>query len=69
MKRSESNALFAAELLRSLGIQLKNAARDLRSIRARINRTNEAIRESQEAIARTDALIQTGGLSTTESHH
>ena len=73
MKPGESKpagALFVADaLLRSLGVQLKDASRDLQTTREKIRKTKETIQETREAIARTDALIQTDGLLPTESRH
>jgi len=52
------HALAAARtLLRGVRIQLEHAEYDLRTLRATIHRTSEAIRTSREAIVRTNMLV------------
>ena len=45
-------------LLRCIGIQLEDAQSQLQSLRATVNRTNETIRSSREAILGTNTLVQ-----------
>lgn len=45
------------EILRAISVQLKYADHELQSLTAMINKTNQAIRSSREALVRTNMLI------------
>jgi len=55
--KSEQTKAGAEAVLRGIRTQLENAQLDLRSMEATIERTNETIRTSREALAHTNALI------------
>jgi len=56
MKSKQAKAAVE-RLLTGMNFQLRNAENDLRSIRATIERTYEAIRSSREALVPTNTLV------------